>query len=419
MMKVCAYVIVPIILIIVLVHFSTKLDPEIWTQGHEVLGNVIQQTGGSMNVIMWSLFGVCLAFVMATTVYIIAALAYAKSDVNIFYKNLPVNRFAFRTRGGIPIGIMYNSSNVKLVANPDTTKYPFGQFVSMNDPRPEIQQLGPVEKMLGIRCIGIPFVHGLLEKKLSWITVEGKTFTEHPEEKISTFAITKTFGFILKGLALGRNSDGNPKVKTDGDDQKFERILVNIKFMLQGFIENPYRAIVETSWMAGVEAKLTSFSQPILGRTSQDELIARKVPAGGKYCELVQAIIDNMAELETFGVKFEEEKITYVDYDLAGEPDEIKKIQAANTERFEKKQKAAGIRETKSAEQEGARVQQQLFLETVTKLLKKGFNQETAERMARDFLKTIYITQTGLSAYAEGGSGGKMVMATTPERKRK
>jgi len=362
----------------------------------------------------------CLAFVILTVTYLVAALIYSRSDVNTFYKALPVNRFAIVKKGGDPKRIIYNSSNVKLIADPDGTKYPFGKFIPINHPGEELQELGPVEKLLGIRYVGIPFIHSLLEKKLTWITVDdGKTFSPHPEEKVSTFAITKTFGFILKELALGRDSDGDKSVKPDGDDQKMQRILVNLKFLLQAFIENPHRAIVETNWMAGVEAKLSSFEQPVLGRTSQDELIARKIPEGGRYCELVQAIIDNKNELETFGVTFEEEKITYVDYDLAGGTEEVSKIQAANTKRFEKKQEAAGIREVKAAEQEGARVQQQLFLKTVTELKVAGFDQETAERMARDFLKTIYITQTGLTTYVEGGSGGKAVTAITAESKKK
>jgi hypothetical protein len=370
----------------------------------------------TMNTILWVLFWTCLTFLVITAWYLIAALMFSKSNVNTFYIAIPVNRFAFVTKGGVSVGIIFNSNNVKLIADPDTTKYPFGKFVPKDADGEDLQKLGPIEKMLGIRYIGIPFIHGLLKKKLTWETVEGKTLTKHTEEEVCFFAITKTFGFTLEGLALGRDSDGNP-IPVTGDDQGFERILVDLKFALQGFIENPYRAIVETNWMAGVKAKLSSFAQPVLGRTSQDELIARKKADGSRHCELVQAILDNRVELETFGVTFEEEKITYIDYDLAGDEATKKKIQDANTERFDKKQKAAGIRETKKAEQADAEELQRIILDLDIKLKNQGYNDtEQRQAMIQTFLKTQAMVKTSLNTWVDGGGG--VTTAITAENKK-
>ena len=322
---------------------------------------------------------------------------------------MAINRFAFVIKGGEVIKIIYNSKNMKLI---NEINYPLGKFVSKNLPGEEIQQLGPVERLLGIRFIGIPFIHTLLEKKMSWISVEGSNFIERKDQPISTFAITKTFGFNLKELVLGKDSD-NEKTRenSEGDDQKFERILVNIKFMLQATIEDPHLAFVATNWVAGVEGKLMRFVQSFLGHTSQDELIEQKAPKKGvdgkaTYCQLVQEVIDNMAEIQTYGVTFETEKVTYVDYELAGGTENVARIQAANTQRFEKNQEAAGIRAIKIAEQEDMREQKKILLETIKELTKDGdMSVEQAERIALSIMRTKALAETGLGTLVEGGAG--------------
>jgi hypothetical protein len=255
-----------------------------------------------------------------------------------------------------------------------------------------------------VRYIGIPFIHSLLEKKLSWIVVEGNLFKPNDGKIISTFAITKTFGFVLKNLTLG--SDSFNKGPTDGktpkkDDRGYERLLVNIKLMLQGTIVDPHEAIIVTDWMASVEAKLTRFVQYFLGGTSQDELIALKAAKN----ELVQVIIDNKNELESFGVTFEEPKITYSGYELAGDKDNITKVQAANTERFSKAQEAAGIREIKAAQQQDLLTQQAIMADTINKLTKEaGMSVEQAERLVLSMLRTKALGETKLGTLVEGGA---------------
>jgi hypothetical protein len=342
-----------------------------------------------------------IGFLVVTAVYFLAAIMYAQSGVNTFYKTLPINRFAFVVKGGKVVRIIYNSESMKLI---EATGFPLGKFVKIKEDGEELQKLGPVEKLLGVRYIGIPFIHSLLEKKLSWIVVEGNLFKPNDGKIISTFAITKTFGFVLKNLTLG--SDSFNKGPTDGktpkkDDRGYERLLVNIKLMLQGTIVDPHEAIIVTDWMASVEAKLTRFVQYFLGGTSQDELIALKAAKN----ELVQVIIDNKNELESFGVTFEEPKITYSGYELAGDKDNITKVQAANTERFSKAQEAAGIREIKAAQQQDLLTQQAIMADTINKLTKEaGMSVEQAERLVLSMLRTKALGETKLGTLVEGGA---------------
>jgi len=367
-----------------------------------------------MTIIIGLVMFAAITFLVLVATYLLAAVMFSKSDVKMFYVALPVNRMAFVQKGGKVVRIIFNSNNVKLVADPDTTVYPLGKFVPKSDSREGLQKQGPVEKLFGIHYVGIPFIHSLMGKSLNWIGVDGVKFTEHANELKYEFAITKTFGFDLKGLALGRDSD-NGTVKGKGkklaDDQKMQRILVNLKFMLQGFIENPYRALIETNWMASVEAKLTSFEQSVLGMTSQDELIARKKAKNAdgtdsKYSELVKIIIDNKKELEAFGVTFEDEKITYIDYELAGGKETVEKIQAANTKRFEKEQEAAGIRAIKSAEQEDLLTQKKIMVDTIKDLMSKNptMTIDQAERIALSMMRAKALTETKVTTLVEAGA---------------
>ena len=362
-----------------------------------------------MTTIIVFIMFMAITFLVLAATYVFAAILFSKSGVNMFYVALPVNRMAFVQKGGKVVRMIYNSNNVKLIADFDTTVYPLGKFVPISDPRESLQKQGPVEKMLGIYYIGIPFVHSLMGKSLNWISVEGVKFNEHTNEVKYEFAITKTFGFDLKGLTLGRDSDNGKdkgKGKKQADDQKMQRILVNLKFMLQCFIENPYRALIETNWMASVEAKLSALEQKVLGTTSQDELIARKIKDGDTYCELVQILINNKSEIETFGVTFEDKKITYIDYELAGGTETVQKIQAANTKRFEKEQEAAGIRAIKSAEQEDLLTQKKIMIETIRDLMAKNKDMtiDQAERIALSMMRTKALTETKVTTLVEGGA---------------
>lgn len=368
----------------------------------------------------------CAAFVIIEVVYIGSIIAFSRSDLNTFYVTLPVNRFAFVTKGGEVTKIIYNSKDMKLVADP---KCPLGKFVPLKDkdgndtPGPELHGTpSTIENFLGVRYVGIPFIHSLLEKKMSWISVEGGKFIERKDQSIWNFAITKTFGFYLKELVLGRDSDKDtPGKKPVGDDNKLERILVNIEVMMQGVVECPHLALIATNWMAGVEAKLTRVVQGFLGHTSQDELIEQRKPkknADGKktseYCDLVQEIIDNLPEIQVYGVSFDPKMITYVDYKLAGGEENVKKIQAANTKLFEKKQEAAGIKETKAADQEDMRTQKVIMIETIRELTAQGLSLEQAERIALSMMRTKGLAETGLGTLVEGGANVSANISTGP-----
>ena len=358
-----------------------------------------------MSFVTTWLIWVCLGFLTLTLSYIIIALAYAKSGVNTFYIALPINRYAFVTKGGKVIRIIYNSATMKLVDPKAKNGYPMGKFVPISDKRAPLQVLGPVEKLLGIRYIGIPFVHSLLQKNMSWIAIEGGQFKPQENKPVSTFAITKTFGFNLKGLTLGSDNDKpGSGDKPKGDDQKLQRILVNVKLMLQAIMDDPHRAIIATSWMASVESKLMRRVQNTLGHTSQDELIEQKSVVGSTNCEIVQDIIDNIREIQTFGVKFEKENITYVDYELAGGEETIKRIQTANTARYEGEQEAAKTKAKKIAEQADAQEIQRLAIELDQKLKEAGYSNEERKDMVQNFMKTSAMVKTGLQTWVEAGS---------------
>ncbi len=362
-------------------------------------------------------YHVCLGFLLTVGVYLLAAFIYAKSGLNTFYVTLPINRFAFVTKGGEVVGIIYNSKNMKLI---ECDGYPLGKFVDLGARGKVLQTLGPVERLLGIRFVGVPFIHGLLERRMSWFSVEGGKFVEHKDEPITTFAITKTFGFKLPELVLGRDSDKDkPGKKQTGDDQKLERILVNILLMLQGTIDDPHLAIIATNWMNGVQGKLMRFVQAFLGHTSQDELIEQRAPKkseGGEpvseYCDLVQEIIDNIGEIQVYGVTFESKKITYVDYELAGKPEDIEKIRIANTTRYVKNQEAAGIKAVKRANQEDMLAQQEILLSTIKKLIKEGMSPDQAERISREMLRTKGLSETKLGTLVESGSNVTAAIST-------
>lgn len=366
----------------------------------------------------------CLAFLVIMVTYLVAVILFSKSDLNTFYIALPVNRFAFVERGGKITRIIYNSETMKLIADKEC---PLGKFVPIGEPGEELQKLGSVEKMLGVRLIGIPFIHTLLGKKTSWISVKGSSFVERKDILIYTFAITKTFGFRLKELTLGRDSDKETsKDKTKGDDQKLERILVDILMMLQGVIYDPHLAIIATDWVDGVEGKLQRFVQAFLGHTSQDELIEQKAPQKddrgvitSPYCPLVQELLNNIDEIQTYGVTFEPKKITYVRYELAGEADAIRAIRAANTKRFEKGQEAAGIKAIKSANQEDMREQQEIIRQTVKDLVADGMSMEQAKEIALSMLRQKGLSETNLTTLFEAGASANVSANVSTENKRK
>lgn len=356
---------------------------------------------------------VAITFLVLVTTYVLAAIMFSKSGVNMFYVALPVNRFAIVTKGGDPVKIIYNSKNARLVADPDKEKYPLGKFILINSDGStsgeDLQKLNAVEKLLGIRQIGIPFIHGLLEKKMSWITIEGTTLKKSDPTPITEFAIVKTFGYKLEGLTLGKNSDG-----AEPDEEQMQRIKVSLKFGLQGFIENPHRAIIETNWMEDTRAKLVSFEQPVLGRSNQDELIARKILSSGN-CEQIQAIIDNKAELEIYGVTFDPKNMTYIGYELEGV--DAERIQTANTERYEKKQKAAGMRETKTADQADAKELRQIILDMDKELKGQGYSKKDRKEMIEVFLETHGIVKTSVVTLVKGGAN--TATAITAENNKK
>lgn len=346
----------------------------------------------------------CLAFLVTTIVYLIAVLMFAKSDLREFYVTLPVNRFAFIIKGGEIVRVIYNSKDAKLIKQDG---YPLGKFVLKSELGLELQELGPVERMLGIRFVGIPFVHSVMEKKLSWIGVEGVKFTTHENEKVWNFAITHTFGFNLQELTLGGDSDNgmNDQSEENSKTQKLQRILVDVQMILQGWIVNPHLAIITTDWMAGVEGKLKRSVQNYLGRTSQDELINQK-SAKGQQCELVREIVDNIGELQVYGVTFEQEKITYVDYKLSGGPENAAAIQKANNEKYVGQQEANKIRSKKIAEQADSREQVEIFMKMNAELLAKGYSQSDAKEMVQSFMKTTAMVKTGIGTWVEGGATG-------------
>ncbi len=295
--------------------------------------------------------------------------------------------------------------------------FPLGRLVPMTENGKDLQKLGPVEELLGIRYVGIPFIHSILEKKASWISVDGTTF-HSKNEVIWNFAITKTFGYNLKELALGRNSDGNPQPENKNDDRKLQRILVNVRLMLQGTIEDPHLALIATDWMAGTEGKLSRFVQGFLGYTSQDELIMQKAPTkGGVHCELEQVIVDNKRNLEVYGVTFDEEKITYIDYDFAGGTENANKIQEANTKLYVAEQEALGIRARKQAEQSDMKEQREITLQTVKDLIGQGLSKEQALAMALSMMRTKGLAETNLSTLVEGGASVSANISTDSTKK--
>lgn len=356
----------------------------------------------------------CAGVAVGIGLWLLAAILYSLSDLQTFYFRLPVNMLAFVTKGGKVVRVIYNSVNMKLVYD---RSCPLGKFVLKTEPGQDLQQLGPVEKLLGLRWIGLPYIHSLLGEKHSWWSVNGSKFTEHKDEVIYTLKITNTFGFKLKDLALGWDSDKiTAGRKRKGQNQEVERILVNILLILQATIRDPHLAFIATDWMASVEGKLMRFVQAYLGHTNQDELIEMKagVDANGvkkPYCDLVQELIDNLGEIQDFGVDFEEKRITYVDYELGGDPDNAKRIQAANTTLFEKNKEAAGIRAVKAAKQADAAELQRITLDYDDKLKRRGYSEEARRLMVADFLKANAMDKTGLTTWVEGG--GQTVTAIT------
>lgn len=332
--------------------------------------------------------------------YIIAILMYSKSGLNTFYVALPANRFAFVTKGGEVIRIIYNSARMKLIK---ADGFPMGKFVprdpSGKDPD-ELQKLGPIEEWLGVWYVGIPFVHGLLGKKLHWISPDDPEFKEKKDE-VFDFAITKTFGYNLQELTLGKTK--KTRGATDRS-QASQGILVDIKLTTQVTIVDPYKAIIETDWMAGTESALTRNVQSTLGGMDQDKLIAQKSTEDNKKCKLVQNILDDLDPIQAYGVEFDRDKIVYKDYSVAGDADQRKKINDANTKKFEEDQRAAGIRAVKRAEQEDMLVLQEIVLDLIKKLVEEGTSKEEAQRTAREMLRTRALTGTPLNTLVEGGA---------------
>ena len=353
---------------------------------------------------------VLLGIVFVVLAYVGAAIAFAHYELGTFYAVIPPDRFGVVVRGRDPVGLVYNSLKFKLIYD---ARCPLGKFVLRSEPGEELQKLGWFEEMLGVRLIGIPFIHSLLTKKLSWYSVDGSDLVEKKEQSVSFFAITKTFGFKPKELTLGSdtNSSQSPsqgqKPGKKKDDQKLQRILVNLMYSVQCTIEDVYLAIISTDWMVGTEAMLGRYSQSTLGTLSQDELIADT----GRG-QLVTNIISNLPDIEVYGVRFDKDKIVYMDYELAGGEDVAKRIQEANTRRYESEQEAAGTRLKKAASQQDLAEQGKFLLQTVQQLVKKGLTAEKAAEVAQSMLKNQALKETKVQTYVEGGADVKATIPT-------
>lgn len=364
--------------------------------------------------------GGCAAFLLSIGAYILAALLFSKnSDMLTFYITLPNNRFAFRTKGGNIIGIMHNVEGYKLV---EATGFPYGKFVPDTDPRKELQKIGPIEELLGARFVGIPFIHGIFQKKMTW--VDSATFVAHNNETVWNFAVTKTFGYLLKDLTLGGDSDsgmseGNkPKnqeqTKEEDDVQKRQRLKVNIKLLLQQVVEGPHEAMVNTNSMAGTEAKLSRIVQGYLGKTSQDELIEQKTEPGERYCPLVKTIVSNILDLQNFGLTFSKEKITYVRYELAGSPETIARIEEANNKKYVASQEAAALRLINAAKQEGLKGQRLAIKEILTDCVEQNMTSEEARDIILSVMQAKQVenlADTQVTTYIAGGASAGVNLA--------
>lgn len=359
---------------------------------------------------------VCVVFLIVTVTYLVSALLFARGELLTWYYTLPANRFAFIEKGGELVKIIYNSKEVKLVWDKDCK---LGKFVDLSDPRPDLQSLGPVEQLLGIRFVGIPGIHNIKIKEMTWNGVDGSKLVPHNKIVVSNFAISKTFGFNLEGLTIGRDSDKDKSGdKPTGDDQNLERIMVNIRLLAQARIFDPHKAIISLDWVSSVQAKLMRFIQGFLGHTSQDELIEQKAKPGKKYCDLIQELLDNKAELECFGVSFEDEKLTYVDYELTGV--DAAKIQEANTTKFTKNKEAEGIKALKIAAQEDMREQKKIMLETVIELTANNkMTMEQALPVALSMMRVKGMTETSLGTLVEGGANVTTAISTGSDKKKK
>ncbi|MEI6528755.1 MAG: hypothetical protein WCO10_03775 [bacterium] len=356
-----------------------------------------------MIIPMW-LFEASLCGLFVFGGWLLLAYMFAKADLNILYKIVPPERFGFIVSLGTVRGVIYNSNRYKLVYD---AKMEYGKFVEKTNS--EKQKLGPVESLLGIRFIGIPFLHGLFKKELSWTIrdPQGK-FIPRKEEKC-LFAITKTFGFVLKDLTLGGDSDGSSGQNDAG--QKDQLIEVNIHLTAQLVIFDPYMAIVKTDSMMGTETKLTRCVQSYLGRTSQNELVRQK----GDQCDLIKEIIEDKSSIEAFGVTFDNKKLTYVDYELAGGEETSNRIRKANTERYEASQKAIRIGMEKEAEQKGMLAQQKVIVDMIKQLIAEGMSPEQAERIVNEMLRTKRVENlggTGVTTYVEGGASTTVAIPT-------
>lgn len=337
---------------------------------------------------------ILLAVVFVCLAYVGAAIAYAHYQIGTFYGNIPPDRFGIVVRGLDPIRVIYNSLKYKLIYDKDC---PLGKFVLRTEAGEDLQKLGWMEEWLGLRFIGFPFIHSLLKKKLSWYSVDGTDLIENKDRVVSNFAITKTFGFKPKELALG--SDKKP-TKGRKDDRKLQRILVNLMYSIQCTVEDVYKAIISTDWMAGTEAMFGRYSQSTLGTMSQDELIA-DVGRG----QLVQNIIANLPEIEKYGVRFDKDRIVYMDYELAGGPAVANRIQEANTKRYEGEQTAVNTRQAEIAKQAGLEEQRKILLQMVKGFIASGMSPEEAGRLARQTLETQGLIGTKVQTYVAGTTG--------------
>jgi len=348
----------------------------------------------------------CEVFLLVVVIYSVFALMYAKNNIGEFYFTLKINRFAFVVKGGVVTKVIYNIPGVKLIKD---NNCPIGKFVPISEPGKELQKLGPIEKLFGIYFVGIPGFHSILEKKLTWSTFDGSEFTEHKDEVVNSFAYTKTFGFDLEGLTLGGDKN-NTLENGDRDGQKLQRIDVDIKMLLQGTIVYPYKAIFLTNWITGTKGKLMRIVQSFLGKASQDELIDQE----GNDCDLVKEIKNNITAIEVYGVKFDPDKITYVDYSLSGDKDEIAAIKKADNENYIATQEAAGTKRRQRAEQEGMVAQREVVVSMAKDLKAEGFDTDHIAMMTASMFRSRgleSLRHTGLTTFVEGGAAATLAIS--------
>ncbi len=350
--------------------------------------------------------GTFLEVVTAITIilWVTLALVCANLALEILYMKIDPERYAIVLIGSDPRRILWNSTDFILVFSNDPgvmKKFPLGRFIPVNEQLKPTDylgpKLGPIEKLFGIRFIGIPWIHKLYDPQLSWNGLgDDGGFVRHTKERRVQFSITSPFFIKVSNLRIGGDID---HTTSSTDDDMVQRFQIALKYLIQTYAKDPIGSLFGTNWLPQMTTRLQTIIQPVMGKMSLDEFILLRMMSDNSLMTILKD-----PSLGNWGREMMPELSSYSGFEFEGDTDG--KIAAAVTAeaigKFLAKQKAS----LAEAGRAGDLALIEKVGETVKELTRAGATHEVIMSTVTAVMQAIGIGSFNSAGTLVGNSGG-------------